>query len=169
MAFSASLRTYATNSQGATAEWHIGARESRDSLFSVDAAVRSEASGALGEARLPHPAKLRFEAVRIHAPDHTRSKLTFPSRWLSLLPAPDAPHHRLPPQSRTTRTLHPWIMNPSTPRRAPNVSAHAPILSAPHLGVAVNFNYGWIAENWIEPGFDFSYPGFDWVKPWPRS
>jgi hypothetical protein len=29
------------------------------------------------------------------------------------------------------------------------------------------FSYGWIADYWIRPSFHFTYPGFDWVKPWP--
>src|SRR5205814_3608804 len=29
------------------------------------------------------------------------------------------------------------------------------------------FNYGWISRYYIEPGFHFTYFGFDWVKPWP--
>jgi vitamin K-dependent gamma-carboxylase len=33
--------------------------------------------------------------------------------------------------------------------------------------VVCYFLNGWIAEYWIEPAFHFTYPGFDWVKPWP--
>ena len=29
------------------------------------------------------------------------------------------------------------------------------------------FNYGWISRYYIEPGFHFTYFGFDWIKPWP--
>jgi vitamin K-dependent gamma-carboxylase len=29
------------------------------------------------------------------------------------------------------------------------------------------FNYGWISRYYIEPGFHFTYYGFDWVRPWP--
>ena len=29
------------------------------------------------------------------------------------------------------------------------------------------FRYGWIASDWTEPAFHFTYPGFGWVKPWP--
>ncbi len=29
------------------------------------------------------------------------------------------------------------------------------------------FWHGWIAEYWIRPPFHFTYPGFDWVHPWP--
>ena len=28
------------------------------------------------------------------------------------------------------------------------------------------FSKGWIAPNWIEPSFYFSFWGFDWVRPW---
>lgn len=29
------------------------------------------------------------------------------------------------------------------------------------------FRYGWIARYWIEPAYNFSYPLFGWLKPWP--
>ncbi|HXB55574.1 MAG TPA: HTTM domain-containing protein [Vicinamibacteria bacterium] len=29
------------------------------------------------------------------------------------------------------------------------------------------FRNGWIAADYIEPGFHFKYLGFDWVRPWP--
>jgi vitamin K-dependent gamma-carboxylase len=29
------------------------------------------------------------------------------------------------------------------------------------------FTYGWISAYYIQPGFYFSYYGFEWVKPWP--
>ena len=31
------------------------------------------------------------------------------------------------------------------------------------------FHYGWIARNWLEPQFLFSYYGFSWVKPLPGN
>lgn len=31
------------------------------------------------------------------------------------------------------------------------------------------FRYGWIQEYWIDPPFHFTYPGFDWVRPWPGN
>lgn len=31
------------------------------------------------------------------------------------------------------------------------------------------FNYGWIKRYWIDPPFNFSYYGFDWVKPLPGN
>ncbi len=29
------------------------------------------------------------------------------------------------------------------------------------------FKNGWISAYWIQPEFNFTYLGFDWVKPWP--
>ncbi len=29
------------------------------------------------------------------------------------------------------------------------------------------FGLGWIREYYLEPAFHFTYPGFDWVRPWP--
>ena len=28
-------------------------------------------------------------------------------------------------------------------------------------------SYGWISRYWIEPSFNFTYLGFEWVRPWP--
>lgn len=29
------------------------------------------------------------------------------------------------------------------------------------------FDHGWIPRYWIEPAYNFTYAGFDWVRPWP--
>ena len=31
------------------------------------------------------------------------------------------------------------------------------------------FRRGWIERYWIEPGFHFTYWGFEWVRPWPGA
>ncbi len=31
------------------------------------------------------------------------------------------------------------------------------------------FHYGWIARYWIDPIFNFTYHGFDWVRAWPGN
>jgi len=36
------------------------------------------------------------------------------------------------------------------------------------VGVVRFFAYGWIDQLYVQPSFYFSYPYFDWVKPWPR-
>jgi hypothetical protein len=28
-------------------------------------------------------------------------------------------------------------------------------------------DHGWISRYWIEPSFNFTYFGFDWIRPWP--
>ncbi len=65
---------------------------------------------------------------------------------------------------------------PSSPRPAP---LFAPVDIASLVVFRVGFGaimlwemyryaqYDWIARYWIEPGFHFTYYGFDWVRPWP--
>ncbi len=31
------------------------------------------------------------------------------------------------------------------------------------------FHYGWIDRYWVDPVVNFGYPGFEWVRAWPRS
>src|SRR5688572_14029829 len=31
------------------------------------------------------------------------------------------------------------------------------------------FAYGWVADYYIEPPFQFTYPFFSWVRPWPGN
>lgn len=31
------------------------------------------------------------------------------------------------------------------------------------------FNHGWIQAYWMNPAFNFTYPGFGWVQPWPGN
>jgi vitamin K-dependent gamma-carboxylase len=77
-------------------------------------------------------------------------------------------HERRPAVDAVRRTARTVVLRAHAPVDISSIVVFRIIFGAIMLWEVYRyFDHGWIARYWITPAYNFTYAGFEWVRPWP--